>query len=386
MNDDYPGKRTNSDFDWRRIARLGLKVLLILLLLNLVFALFTPMPVLGNLSLYNRIFPGRRRLPYGDDPELSFNMSLTQLDGMFSSHEIDAAVKGEDEFRVVLIGDSSVWGFLLHPHETLTSQINALDVQLEGGKRITAHNLGYPTMSLAKDFLIMERAMAYEPDLIIWLMTLESFPRNLQLDSPVIQSNPVEVLELLENYDLKYLNEDGVLSERSFWENTILGQRRVIADIVRHQIYGVLWAATSVDHHIPETYNPRVEDLEADETFQRFEPGGLQVNDLAFDVIRAGIRLVGDIPILIVNEPIFVSEGQNSDIRYNFYYPRWAYDGYRNLMISAATNEGWRYIDAWDIIPSKEFTDSSIHYTVEGVSLFARILVDEIVAMDPNDG
>ncbi len=385
MNHENPSPRTVSGSGWRRIVRIGLKVLLILIFLNLVFALLAPMPVLAEFNLYNRIFPGRKRLPYGDDPELSFNMSLTQLDGMFSSHEIDAAAKRDDEFRIVLIGDSSVWGFLLHPQETLASRLNALDVELEGGRRITAYNLGYPTMSLAKDLLIMKRALAYEPDLIVWLMTLESFPKNVQLDTPIIESNPVEALVLIDAYDLDDLNEDGILVEPSLWENTIIGQRRVIADLVRHQIYGVLWAATSVDHHIPETYNPRVEDLEADELFHGFKPGELQTSDLAFDVIRAGIDMAEDVPLLIVNEPIFISDGQNSDIRYNFYYPRWAYDAYRSMMQSAAADEGWHYVDAWDYVPSEEFTDSSIHYAVKGVNLLVRILADEITAMGPSE-
>ena len=361
--------------------RIGLKALIILILLNLLFALFTPIPVLGKISLYNRIFPGRMRFPYGDDPELSYNLSLTQLDGMFSSHELDAVIKDEDEFRIVLIGDSSVWGFLLPPHETLASQFNAFEVDLKEGRRMKAHNLGYPTMSLAKDLVIMERVMTYEPDLIIWLVTLESFPRSLQLGSPIIQSNPAEALALLDKYDLASLNENSILSEPSFWKNTIFGQRRVIAEMVRHQSYGVLWAATSVDHHIPETYNPRVEDLEDDETFQVFDQGELQADDLAFNVIRAGIQIADNVPLLIVNEPIFISEGLNSDIRYNYYYPRWAYDAYRSMMQSAATNEGWDYIDAWDFIPAEEFTDSSIHYTGEGAGLLVSILVDEIISM-----
>jgi len=44
------------------------------------------------------------------------------------------------------------------------------------GKQARVYNLGYPTMSLTKDLLILSRALHYQPDLIIWLVTLESFP------------------------------------------------------------------------------------------------------------------------------------------------------------------------------------------------------------------
>ncbi len=42
--------------------------------------------------------------------------------------------------------------------------------------------------------------------------------------------------------------------------------------------------------------------------------------------------MAGSIPVVIINEPMFISQGKNSDIRYNFYYPRWAYDDYREMM------------------------------------------------------
>ena len=34
---------------------------------------------------------------------------------MFASHELSASAKPADEYRVLLIGNSSTWGFLLPP-------------------------------------------------------------------------------------------------------------------------------------------------------------------------------------------------------------------------------------------------------------------------------
>ncbi len=44
---------------------------------------------------------------------------------MFASHEISAGAKPADEFRVILIGDSSTWGFLLPADQTLAAYLNA---------------------------------------------------------------------------------------------------------------------------------------------------------------------------------------------------------------------------------------------------------------------
>ena len=39
--------------------------------------------------------------------------------------------------------------------------------------------------------------------------------------------------------------------------------------------------------------------------------------------------------MLLVNEPMLISNGANSEIRYNFFYPRWAYDEYRSMLAEA---------------------------------------------------
>jgi hypothetical protein len=86
---------------------------------------------------------------------------------------------------VLLIGDSSTWGFLLPPGQTLAAHLNAAGLRHPDGRKVRVYNLGYPVMSLAKDLLILSRAAnRYEPDLIVWPLTLESFPYDKQLFPP----------------------------------------------------------------------------------------------------------------------------------------------------------------------------------------------------------
>jgi hypothetical protein len=365
--------------DLRFVRNVIIKGLALFVLVNLVFAWAQPLAALGRLSAYNRLFPGRLRLPYADDPSRSYSLSLFNLEAMFASHEIEAGAKPAGEYRVVFIGDSSTWGYLLPPTQTPAAYINAAGHTLAGGRRVRAYNLGYPVMSLTKDLLILSYAMRYQPDLIVWPLTLESFPNDKQLFPPLLLNNPGPVGELIQAYGLNLDPGDIPRREHSFWGQTLAARRRDLADLLRLQLYGPLWAATGIDQNLPETYTPRLEDLSADLSFHDLQPPRLLAEDLAFDVLEAGLELAGETPVLLVNEPMFISHGQNSDLRYNFFFPRWAYDDYRQMMAERSQASGWNYIDLWNRVPATEFTNSAVHMTPEGTELFARLVGEAIL-------
>jgi hypothetical protein len=77
-------------------------------------------------------------------------------------------------------------------------------------------------------------------------------------------------------------------------------------------------------------------------------------------------------PVLIINEPILISAGKNSSVRYNFFYPRTAYDQYRQQMSQLAQSAHWTYLDAWNLVPASEFTNSAIHLTPKGEATLAE--------------
>ena len=350
-------------YDRAFVLRVLSKAAVLIVAANVLFVFADPLPVLGRISAYNVLFPGRERLPYGEDPAASYNLSLYSVEAMFASHEL-ARPKAADEFRVLLVGDSSVWGILLRPEETLAGQLNAQGLRTADGRRVRAYNLGYPTMSLFKDLLLLDEAMHHDPDLIVWLVTLESFDREGQLNSALAQHNPQRVRALVARYGLAQDPEDPRLVQLSDWDKTIVGRRRALADMLRLQYYGVLWTVTGIDQVYREDYTPRAVDLPADATWHGFRSGALSADDLAFDVLRAGVARAGDVPVLLVNEPMLLSDGENSDIRYNAFYPRWAYDAYREWLGARAEAEGWALLDLWDALPDADcYTDSAVHLT-----------------------
>lgn len=357
--------------------RVILKAGLLFALFNFAF-IFVDVAPLGKLSLYNSIFPGRERLPFGETRE-SYNISLYNLDAMFASHILTGTEKARDEYRVILIGNSSVWGTLLTPEQTLAGQLNEKSLTA-CNKNLRVYNLGYPTISLTKDLMLLDRALEYGPDMIVWLTTLESFPLDKQLESPLVANNPERIQRLITKYSVASLWDqlpmsanDPALVQPSKWDQTFVGQRRAVADLLRLQIYGALWASTGIDQFYPESYERAQIDLEASDDFHGLKT--LQGN-LALDVLEAGMST--GIPTLLVNEPMLISNGRNSGIRYNFFYPRWAYDEYRRLLAERAAQNGWNYLDLWDLVPMDEFTNSAIHLTPFGESLLADKIAEAI--------
>ena len=234
--------------------------------------------------------------------------------------------------------------------------------------------------------MILKKAFEYQPDMVIWLTTLESFPYPKQLSSPIVQNNPEPLRDLIQSYNIHLDPQDLKWVDRTFWQHTIVGQRRALADLFRLQLYGVLWAATGIDQYYPETYDPPQSDLEAEEGFYNLAPPALRKEDLAFDVLTAGIQMAGQSPVLLVNEPIYISQGKNSNIRYNFFYPRWTYDQYRTLLAETSQLNHWAYLDLWDLTPPAQFTNSAIHMTPAGTERLAAEIVREVARLlDKND-
>jgi hypothetical protein len=197
-----------------------------------------------------------------------------------------------------------------------------------------------------------------------------------------VQNNAARTRALIERYQLNLDPNDPRFVDPDFMGRTIVGQRRNPADWLRLQALGFSWAATGIDQAIPNQIKLRQSDFEKDISWQDFkEPKTLTENDLAFDVLGAGLKIVGDVPVLIINEPMFVSSGQNSDLRYNSFYPRWAYDQYRELLNDKAEANNWHYLDLWDRITPDEFTDTPVHLTPNGMAQLAKAVGEEVVKL-----
>jgi len=350
--------------------RIVIKAIFLLLCFNFAYPLIQKIPF-QNITLYNHLVQGRERLPFGETPQLSYNLTMNDMDAMLLSHEISKR-NADDSRKIVIGGDSSIWGTLLENKDTISAKLEQR-IAKEGselGENVLVFNLGYPTTAILKDLAFLDAGLVYEPDVIIWFVTLNSLVHDAYKDAPILLNNPNKTNALITKYDLA----TPLLPQKTYLENTFFNQRRDIHDRIQLQLFAPMWAATGIDQYYPQDYQAAARDLEADDSYAGIEDQVLREQDLDIEVITAFIENNPDVHVIVVNEPILISEGVNSDIRYNFYYPRWAYDQYRTLMATIFEEKGIKYIDLWDSVPEEYFTNSAIHYNAHGVD----ILIDDL--------
>ena len=126
--------------------------------------------------------------------------------------------------------------------------------------------------------------------------------------------------------------------------------------------------------YFPENVEGNSPDVEDHVLYRQMEPTTDLQKLMVFEAFAAGQEIAGVTPILFVNEPMFIASGENSDLRYNRGYPRWAYDQYREAMREEAIRSQWKYLDLWNTIPPEYFSDTALHLSAEG----ERLLIEQV--------
>jgi len=366
------------------ISQVIVRAVILFGLINILTSFVPWLPVMMNMTFYNSIVPGRERFPFGETPTLSYNLSTDNLDLMFSSHEISAKKKDKSSYRVIVLGDSSVWGTLQEPEQTYSAQLEKalLSKEISFDREIEVFNLGYPTHSVLKDLLILQYAKQYEPDLILWFITLESLIDVNQLNASLMGGNEDLVRELIAKYDINidFHEKEG---PALIIENSLIGKRRDVAEWLKLQLYGIMWAATGIDQYYPKVFSLAERDMEPNTSYLTYSDQ-LQQNMLSIDVLEAGLKIADNAPIVFINEPILVTDGDNSEIRYNVNYPRQFYDQYRHLIKDLSKLRGWNYLDLWNLIQPEEFTNTAFHITPAAVKTLVHEMVNPIEQLMSN--
>ncbi|HEY5730185.1 MAG TPA: SGNH/GDSL hydrolase family protein [Anaerolineales bacterium] len=352
------------------------KALILFVLIDVSYGLIQPS--IAEYSAYNVIFPGLKRMPFetGENP---YSITIEDVDVMFAAHEISTE-KRPDEIRVALIGDSSVFGESLSNDDTLAGQWNRANNQCNG-KTIKIYNLGYPHPSIIKDLVFIDEAAARKPDLVVWFITLNTM-MNQHRQNPFIDENRLRALQIMETYDLP-LGTRKELSERPthFYDQTLLGQRTFLARWLKLQALGLIWLAVGDDLPVSSLELMLSHDVKKSPVYRDMLPGADLRPSLLLDSLPAGYDLAEGIPILLVNEPIFIAQGFNSSIRYNDLYPRWVYDQYRDILAGQTSLHSWQYLDLWDAVPPEYFTNSPLHVNAEGERLLMEQIAPSLLSM-----
>jgi hypothetical protein len=359
-----------------------LKAVFLFIVFNVVFALMSP-PV-GKITLYNYVVPGRLRFPYEENASfysVGYSVPIHEdYDAMFGAHIISRS-KPSNEFRLLLLGDSATWGFGLSADETLSEQINRIDVRTCDGRAVRVYNLSYPFSSSTRDLLLLDKAMEYQPDMVLWLITLSTLEPKAT-ETHFIVPHWQRYRQLADTYGLKLSHFSPPIREPSFWEKTMIGQRKHLKNIALNQVLGVLWAGTGIDNHEslkPEPALPGPDVPDSLDYVERYPEETKELFDsLLMDVLSTAYEVAGNVPVILVNEPIFVAQGQNHLVRYNGFYPRWAYDEYRQFLSGWMKQNDHEWLDYWNALPPEDFADAYFHRRRSGEKHFAELLAGDI--------
>lgn len=347
-----------------------IKALSLFVAINVLYGLAAP-PI-ADVSVYNSIFPGLERMPFGDYAN-PYTVTMDNADAMFAAHAISAEKKA-DEIRVALVGDSSIFGESLPITDTLSGRWNQSNLRC-GAKTIRFYNLGYPHPSIIKDLIFIDEAQVRQPDVIIWFVTLNTLMNQDRLH-PFVTENRERALQILEAYDIPFAPRQALAEQpESFYQQTLIGQRTFLARWLKLQALGLVRSATGDDVGVGPAHTETLAvDVKKDLNYRGLEPGSDLREWLLLSAFTAGTDLAGETPVLLVNEPIFIANGMHSDVRYNDLYPRWAYDQYRGLLADQSQKNSINYLDLWNAVPPEYFTDTPLHLSKDGERLLAEQL------------
>lgn len=327
-------------------------------------------------NAYGLLAAKRERLPLSTVPPADAALDVGSLDAMFASHVISEP-KAVDEFRVLVLGDSTIWGLQWTPEDVLPGQLNRMGLRC-GGKELRFYNLSFPRSSATKDIMILDRAVQLEPDAIVWLITWYTLMPKTRVDHWIVEQNPDDFFRLARRFD--FLPRD--YESPDLWHRLFTKNRQLFRT-VRFQLYSLIQLATRQDQ-IPGPPQVPATELSADQGFEGMRPPTLRENQVSIDQVQDFLELADGVPVLLVNEPILIMSGiPNSEIRYNSYYPRWVYDQYREFMADAAGDNNWQYLDLWDIFAAGSFADTPLHLTPDAHRTLAEFLAPRILTNCP---
>jgi hypothetical protein len=186
------------------------------------------------------------------------------LDEMVASH-IVSRPKASDEFRVLVFGDSAVWGLDLTPTQTLTGQLNALAL-ICGNKKVITYNVSFPRPSATKDLMILDKVMQYQPDMIIWLITLYTLIPTTRVDHWLVNQNPAEFYKLGKRFDFLPKDYQPPTIPDEFYD-----QQRALFKLAQYQLYSLIQLATNIDQ-IPGPPEVLAAGLTNDAIFEKLKP------------------------------------------------------------------------------------------------------------------
>ena len=273
------------------------------------------------------------------------------------------------EVRVVLLGNSAVYGFPLPVEASLGARLNARFAA--AGTAAHLFNLGWVYTYLLKDALILQRALAYHPDVIVYAVTLADMvhlaPPPVEPLLAFMRANADTVAAMAAAPPPGLEEPLGLvgdwLAARSAWE-TVDTWRQRLASTVRGALRARAGAlATALG--APAATRPatrRRAAYDCDAVTQRDALFYRQWQSWNLLEALAALRADGGPAVLVVNWPI---AHEPRGACHNARYTAARVAEYRDWLRAATARLDLPYLDLGDLLTAEDFLDS-LHVSPAG--------------------
>jgi hypothetical protein len=337
--------------------RVALKALILFAVFNVLFVAVPSM----NDFVFKLLMPKLDKFPvyalYSDpSAEHGFGVqSVFDVGSLFNSHVISQGTKNPNEYRVVFIGDSTIYNGEFY------SFINNQG-SICGGKYLQAYNLGYHGTSATKDLIILQEAMKYSPDLIIWSVTNSITSNNARFS----QANADNLLKLENVYGLSmaYYNNNQSTGKDSVFYRT---NDKIRAEVRLLLYYLLLNPVTGNNGGILTIAN--VDAINAAPASRPVLFLWLLGKRSELDSeLRTFKRITNNIPVYLINEP-----------RPSSIVSTEPYKLYVNDLTDLSRSQGIKMMNLAELIPDQDFDTHMIHRNTDGDMLFAKAVMPAIL-------
>ncbi len=287
------------------------------------------------------------------------------LEALLAAHQIAYTPKASDEFRVIVLGDSAQWGAGLNVDETLSAQLTARNVRING-KRLVVYNLAYLGPNVPRDVLILDAATRYQPDLIVWFVTAVGFSSAYNATDTDFQTffrlNRPHWEQLLTRFDQRAVGADLLLPPLSALDRLLPFHAQDALPVWIDLLLLPFMPDASVrTAAYPDAKRVIHRPIPAQVAYQGGDGTLGSADDPLWQFVRIGQTLSAQsgARLLVINEPMFISaqSGENA----NTLITRRSYDTYHSAISRFATAHSLWYADLWDLIPPQKFTDTVFH-------------------------
>jgi len=327
------------------ILRIVIRVVVLFAIFNILYLLVQPLD-LSSLTLYNRVFPGRLRFGWARDAGTKAPLvNEFRLSRLIADHVVSAP-KQPNEYRVIFLGSSDVWGAINdRPEDTVPVLIDKMGMKTADGRLLRSYNLAYIYADGFKDLLVLDQTLRQvdKPDLIVFTVNSYTFNPTV-ITHPLALNNPDNALRLKQEYKLSGIPLNGVTESPWIATHNFWAERSDVVAWLMNQAYGLTWTESQVDYPQLKAY-PGLP-YEGMIGWQNRRPG----------VLDAVISLTAQyhIPLLFISVPV----------DYASPFSQW--------IQGQAQQADIPLLDCSSLLPPKYFTDTQLHLNPEGHQLFAK--------------